>query len=482
LKICAGFRAKATDPMVIRATRRPPLKTRFRLPGLSRWTLTVGSLLLFCILSCPAAASAEWVRHYGREWRDEAKAIAVDSAGSVYVTGTSANYAEENFTSLDYATVKYDTKGKRLWVRRYDGPKHYIDQAAAIAVDRDGNVYVTGTSMGLRSGYDYATIKYDTNGKPQWVRRYDGPAGMNDTATALAVDSSGNVYVTGKSENYTYLDYATVKYDADGNQRWVARFNGPKSSDDEASAIAVDRNGNVYVTGASMGLHSGYDYATVKYDPKGNRKWVRRYNGPGNKDDKPAAIAVDRSGNVHVTGGAVWPDNYGGLNYATIKYDTNGNRKWVRRYNGPWNETDRAVAIAVDSVGNVYVTGEAGTNNLIFFDYVTIKYDPDGNRQWMRRLVGPDGWSDSPSGMTVDSAGNVCVTGRVEGDLGYLKFGTVKYDTNGIRQWVRFYAEISGAAAAVAVDAGGNVYVTGQSYSRDKHQDYATIKYDANGD
>jgi len=63
-----------------------------------------------------------------------------------------------------------------------------------------------------------------------------------------------------------------------------------------------------------------------------------------------------------------------------------------------------------------------------------------------------------------------------------LHYGTVKYDTNGVRQWVRFYAEISSAAAAVAVDSAGSVYVTGQSYSRGKYQDYATIKYDANGD
>ena len=130
------------------------------------------------------------------------------------------------------------------------------DGAAAIAVDSSGNVYVTGTSAS-QTGYDYATVKYDTSGKEQWVARYNGASG----ASAIAVDNSGNVYVTGTTVSY---DYATVKYDASGKEQWVARYTGPGDRVDNAKAIAIDGTGNVYVTGMSVGVATGYDYATVK--------------------------------------------------------------------------------------------------------------------------------------------------------------------------------------------------------------------------
>lgn len=105
-------------------------------------------------------------------------------------------------------------------------------------------------------------------------------------------------------------------------EEWVARYNGPGNSDDEASAIAVDGSGNVSVTGRSVGSGTSYDYATVKYNAAGGEDWVARYNGPGNDWDGASAIAVDGSGNVYVTGGS-----YGsGTNrdYATVKYSSEG--------------------------------------------------------------------------------------------------------------------------------------------------------------
>ena len=98
-----------------------------------------------------------------------------------------------------------------------------------------------------------------------------------------------------------------------------ARYNGPANSEDFAHAIAVDAAGNVYVTGWSLGLGNHSDYATIKYDPDGNELWVARYNGPGNSTDVATAIALDAAGNVYVTG-----ESFGGLgtreDYATIKY------------------------------------------------------------------------------------------------------------------------------------------------------------------
>ena len=305
-----------------------------------------------------------WVRRYNGPANDYdlASAIAVDSSGNVYVTGSSYGIG----TSSDYATIKYYPNGDTAWVRRYNGPGNSSDQAHAIAIDGSGNVYVTGGSFGI----DYATIKYDPAGTQLWVQRYNGPGNSSDEARAIAVDGSGNVYVTGRSGGIgTAADYATIKYDSQGNELWVRRYNGAGNSDDEAYAIAIDGSGNVYVTGSSIGSATYSDYATIKYDPAGTQLWVKRYNGPGNYSDDASAIAVDGSGNVYVTGGS-WGSGTG-WDYTTIKYDPQGNELWVKRYNGPVNSSDLANAIAVDGSGYVYVTGRSYGRD---WDYATIKY------------------------------------------------------------------------------------------------------------
>src|SRR3990172_6892171 len=207
------------------------------------------------------------------------------------------------------------------WVARYNGSGMF-DGANAIAVDANGNVYVTGYSYGSGTSSDYATIKYDTNGNELWTARYNGLGNGYDYAAAIEVNASGNVYVTGYSVGSgTSSDYATIKYDTDGKQLWVSRYNGPGNGYDYAFAIAVDANGNVYVTGGSPGSGTSSDYATIKYDTNGNQLWVARYDGRDNSYDLATDIAVDASGNVYVTGGSY--DSVTSNDYATIKYDTN---------------------------------------------------------------------------------------------------------------------------------------------------------------
>src|SRR5262245_3286602 len=188
-----------------------------------------------------------------------------------------------------------------------------------MVLDATGNIYVTGQSTGPGTNYDYATVKYDAAGNQQWARRYDGPstvvASDYDNAVALAVDPNGNVFVTGNSSD----DFATVKYDAAGNAVWVRRYNGPGAGADWANSIAADASGNSYVTGSSYGNSTTqYDFATLSYDPSGAVRWTERYNGPGNGYDTAYSIAVHSSGDVYVSGSS------GGigtsLDYTVIQY------------------------------------------------------------------------------------------------------------------------------------------------------------------
>jgi len=435
-------------------------------------------LLLFAQLVVQAVAQPveEWVARYNgpANGNEYANAMALDNDGNVYVTGSSTGSG----TSGDYTTVKYDPSGNQLWVARYDGPANGGDTAYAIALDTAGNVYVTGDSIGTYSGLDYATVKYDPSGNQLWVARYDGPASSTDAAYAMALDNTGNVYVTGYSAGSgANGDYATVKYDPSGNQLWVARYDGPANDIDATYAMALDSAGNVYVTGVSFGSGTRGDYATVKYDPSGNQLWVARYDGPANSTDEAYAMALDSADNVYVTGYSAGSGANG--DYATVKYDSSGNQLWVARYNGPANDLDYANAIALDRNGNVYVTGYSDGSGTVG-DYATVKYDPSGNQLWVARYDGSGNTNDIAEDLAMDSAGNVYVTGYSErnGSGTSGDYATVKYDPSGNQIWVaRYNGPTDNWARALAVDSAGNVYVTGRSIGSSTSKDYATIKY-----
>ncbi|MEO0090986.1 MAG: SBBP repeat-containing protein [candidate division WOR-3 bacterium] len=416
-----------------------------------------------------------WVRRYdGENDLDWATAIFVDNNGNVYVTGCSC----DTLTDLDYTTLKYDSNGNLLWERRYNGPGNGEDVPYVLFVDNQGNVYVTGRSDGSGTYYDYATLKYDANGNLLWERRYNGPENSWDCATSLFVDNYGNVYVTGFSfSSGTYEDYVTLKYDVNGNLLWERRYNGPGNGYDEANALFVDNYGNVYVTGFSYGSGTWYDYATLKYDANGNLLWERRYDTPRNGDDGATSLFVDNFGNVYVTGYSLGSGTY--YDYATLKYDGNGNLLWERRYNGLGNDKDYAASLFVDNFGNVYVTGYSlgsGTS----FDYATLKYDADGNLLWERRYNGVENDSDYATSLFVDNDGNVYVTGFSKGSGTYYDYATLKYDANGNLLWeIRYNGSGNwyDSPTALFVDNDGNVYVTGGSYGSNTYFDYATIKY-----
>jgi uncharacterized delta-60 repeat protein len=411
-----------------------------------------------------------WVDRYDGpdNYIDEAAAVAVDGSGNVYVTG----FSFDTNTDYDYTTIKYNSAGQRQWIARYDGTGSYIDKATAIAVDGSGNVYVTGASTSGNGSLDYATIKYNSAGQQQWVASYDGPASGDDVPTGIVVDGSNNVYVTGESEG----DYTTIKYNSAGQRQWVVRYNGTANYDDQVAAIAIDATGNVYVTGTSYGSESSYDYATIKYNASGQQQWVARYDGPASSDDQARAIAIDGAGNAYVTG-----YSYGsvGYDYATIKYNSAGQQQWVRRYDGPAHSDDVANAIAVDGSGSVYVTGGSYSSESSL-DYATIKYDTSGQQQWVRRYDGPANYDDEATAIAVDGSGNVYLTGKSFDWNTDYDYATIKYDASGQQQWVVRYdgtANSIDEVAGFAIDAIGSVYVTGRSYGSGSDYDYATIKY-----
>lgn len=328
-------------------------------------------------------------------------------------------------TRHGFVTSRYDRSGNLLWTKRYAGPENAGDEPGAIAVDDYGNIYVTGESYGNGPCYDYdfLTVKYDSSGNELWVCRYGGPSGGDDIAGSIALDRFGNIHITGVSSGgvKTYEDYATVKYHPDGDTAWVRRYNGPGNTDDAANAMAVDSAGNVYVTGSSWGNDTSYDYATMKYYPNGDLAWLKRYIGPEKSHDVAYGIGLDRLNNVYVTGNS-------GKENATIKYDSSGNEVWVRRNSEPLGYIDfnRTHSMAMDANGNVFITGWSFVDSLDW-DYATVKFDKDGNSCPILKYDGPGNSWDQAFATAVDGQGNFYVTGGSEGNGTSSDYATVKY-------------------------------------------------------
>ena len=363
------------------------------------------------------------------------------------------------------------------WVSRYNGTGNTPDQPVTMVLDNSGNIYVTGRSW-IGTFTDYTTIKINPAGALLWSAKYNGPANKDDESRAIAVDGSGNVYVTGLSYNTLNGDCVTIKYNSNGDSVWVKRYGS--DAFDAGNSIAVDNLGNVYVAATSVGSGTGQDYATIKYNSIGDTLWVRRCNPFTNSDDFPTSIHLDDSNNVYVTG-----ISWGGK-FVTVKYDSEGVLKWTSVYNGPEFSQNGEITVMsdLDQSHNIYITGRSlgtGTN----FDYATIKYNSAGVQQWAARYNGPGNYYDFPYGIKADGSGNVYVTGRSDGSGTSSDFATIKYNSIGEQQWVTRYSSpgmTGDGANSLAVDGSGNVYVTGFSPGNGTSTDYVTIKYNSNGD
>jgi hypothetical protein len=407
---------------------------------------------------------------------DLAKAITVAPSGHFYVTGSSAGSG----TSSDIATIAYDQFCNQLWVARWTSPLVSGDSGTDIALDSSGNIYVTGwANDNLPGRRNYLTISYTPSGTERWVADYNGPGNDIDTAFALAVDSNDNIYVTGFiTLNDTDEDFVTIAYDHLGNELWLARYDGPGNGIDHARDIEVTSSGNIIVTGFSYDSVTDRDLTTIAYDQAGNELWVSRYNGAANEIDQAHALALGPTGEIYVTGfsqdGKYWCD------YTTVAYDSSGNEKWVAKYHGPkFNAGDIAFDIETDPSGNVYVTGESAEDIKGFWDYATIAYDPLGNELWAARYDGP-GISDTATDMAVDQYGNVYVTGRSYGAGTQNDIATLAYDSSGNELWEKRYngpGDHLDQGTDIVVDNFGNVYMTGSIAQADKTFDYIVVKY-----
>ena len=460
------------------------------------WRGFAGSLLIFTIALLLAAAVAvpQAIAAGGdlsrvasdspQPGKQEAKASVVDSAGKLIVTGYQNLGAG---TDDDYLTVKFNSDGTVAWRKTYDRAGG-SDQATAIALDSSDNVIVTGY-VWSGSNYDIYTVKYrGGDGAKLWEHIYNAPALGHDMATCIAVDNLDNVYVGGYVQTASaYEDYVILKYSingptTEGTPSWVATWNGAANGVDKLSSLTAGVGG-VAVTGQSWN-GTDFDVMTVKYDYSGTKLWEKRYSSPGQFADVGRKVAMDGSGNVIMTAAVT---NNGNLDIYTAKYAAVGGALlWGTTYNNPTTD-DEPFGLLLDSSGNAYVTGYTFTTSGNK-DLLVVRYKgSDGTKEWERIYDSGTGAVDTGTELLLDSAGNLFVTGTSVTSGGNSNILTLKIKndaSNPALYWASIYDGTAGKnekPVGIGLGTGGEVLVGGWSdiWTADASDyDYLMVAFD----
>jgi hypothetical protein len=220
---------------------------------------------------------------------------------------------------------------------------------------------------------------------------------------------------------------------------------------------------------------------TIKYAPNGAQLWVATFAEPAGEGAAGNGIVVADDGSVYVSGYSYSSSNFDYSDFVTIKYDEDGNEIWSRVYDGPVSGSDSAVGLGLDQDGNVYV---AGTITYQLGDRVVavVKYDQGGNELWVATHQGVD---ESAIAMTVDENGNTYVAARrFNSETGPGDYSTIKFNSDGQVAWAHPYdgpAGMDDAPYDIVADDQGNVFVTGGSFGIGTMRDFTTISYAPDG-
>ncbi len=443
--------------------------------------------LLAAALAAPPAScqSRAWTSVYNSGQVDYGKIVAVDTARDTLFVAGQTNGPPYG-TGLDWLTIAYRAStGAQLWTARCIGAGTATDVPLGIAVCPDGDVVVVGYTISPTNKRLATAVKYGgTDGHLVWDKRYTRE-GLQDEYRGVKIDGQGYIYVAGVSRTVkTYQDIMTAKLNPDGTDAWRSIYHdllvGKYENNAEGNAIAIDVDGNAFVTGYSTA--SGDSIAThknlvvLKYTAGGAEAWAWiEYDYYGSIG---LAIAVDHDGNPCAAGWsmlAIEP-----ADYYTVKLSSGGGRLWRAIYDGPVSEADQALAVCVDPANNVIVTGKSTSGAVAdggtADDIATVKYSPAGALLWVNRYNAPGNIGEVGSAVVSDSAGNTYVVGTSRGVGTQGDLVTLCYAPDGSTVWQDIYSTLNDDDGyGVAVGTDGAVYAVGTIGSG--HGDACTIKY-----
>ena len=370
-----------------------------------------------------------WSKAFGGKGTDEGHDVAVDGSGNVTVSGTFA--ADISFGGGwiwdpggkgDIFVASFTSDGKHRWSKGFRRADKMMVQEARIAADSAGNTYITGTfkvKINFGGGYPKTDLKgssgdntflasFDSAGKHRWSRNFcTGPTACGVVASAIAVDSNGSTYLTGRFGGKVSFAGSTVttksqdafvaSFSTAGGDRWFRKLGG--TSSDFGYGVAVDSNANVFVTGfigTSADLGGGvektygvFDIFVAAYTTSGAYRWSRVFGS--SLSDEGYGISTDNMGNVYVTGFFANSVDFGGGMLSTkgahdmfiVSLDPAGKHRWSRAFGSTWSDYGRL--LENDDNGNTYVVGtfhqtvDLGGGSIAFGKvggYVLLKLSP----------------------------------------------------------------------------------------------------------
>jgi hypothetical protein len=343
------------------------------------------------------------------------------------------------------------------------------DQAASVALDSSGNVYVAGSTESFGAGgQDVLITKYDPSGTFLWAKTWGGPS--NDYATAIKVGPDGFLYVTGFTSSFGagWYDLILLQLDTDGNLRWGTTWGG--GSYDGGHDIGFDASGNIYAVAESYSTGPCCSTAVLlKFSTTGALLQSSYYKGPATYD-AGYSLTVDSSFNV-IVAGISWDYSISPLHNSILllKYAPNGNLLWQENWSTPFPGQDESWsfhALATDGSGNIYVAGrhsahcQSSNFGVCDFDALLLKLDPNGV------FLSASTWGATG---TYDTAGSVVLTAGqdpllagVEDDYGTPLLFLLGYDAGGNltsqSAWQGGNIQ-QGSASGMVLDANGTPYI-----------------------
>lgn len=332
------------------------------------------------------------------------------------------------------------------WIKYFGG--NLEDKAYAITVDYAGYIYIAGYISTTDQGTNFRTIKINPiTGSSSWTKDYDGPAHQDDKIYAIAVDRLNNIYVAGYTTGIGVgTDMTIIKYNSNGTQLWAQSYNSTTNGDDGALGVAVDDSLNVYVTGYVT--LAGLDMYLVKYNSGGVYQWGQSFGGNSNQDDKAYAITVDQLDNIYIGGYTI--NNSNGADFTLVKYNRNGSRLWFTKYDGPAHKDDIAECMALSEENGIYLAGSSkSTSSASSADYLTVRFNPEnGDTVWSRSYAGSGNEEDKIYAITIDDLDNIYVTGSITAENPLAQgsptdmnnnYMTIKYTPDGDVLWSTAY-------------------------------------------
>ncbi len=351
------------------------------------------------------------------------------------------------------------------------------DKAFSIALDGSGNIYITGETRSFGEGeYDAFIVKFNSSGIQQWNITWGGSD--YDYGNDIILDDLGNIYITGVTYNFGAgeVDAFIAKFDSSGNSVMNITWGG--SDIEGASGIILDVSGNIYITGSTSSFGAGEEDAFIaKFDSSGNS--LMNITWGGSDKDWGEGIALDDSGNIYITGltdyGTWWGDAF------IAKFNSSGDSIMNITWGG--NDQDYGESIALNDSGNIYITGYTESFGAGEADAFIAKFNSSGNSVMNITWGGSD--DDQGKDIILDGLGNIYITGYTysfgssHGDAYVAKFNS---HGNPIRI-VTWGGVNHDGGYGIALDDSGNTYITGHTFSfTDGWGDACVVKNPSNVD